>query len=350
MAPIGGGSVIKQAVLAASLTLLCAGLCTSNAVAADPIEDFYKGRQISLVISTDVGGGYDAVGRMFARHFTNHVPGNPTIVPQNMPGAGGLRATHFLFNNAPHDGTTIGLVHGSMTTADLLSPEGAKFDGDRTSWIGNMAGEPGFCVSWHESPVKSFADIKTHDFTVGSSGAGAGLDFFPKVLNNLFDTKIRIVSGYSGGTAVLLAMERGEVDGICSWPYSGMEKTRPTWLPEHKINLLVQFGLAKNPKAPDVPLILDLVPDEATRAALELMLTERQLLRPILAPPGIPAERLTALRQAFMATMQDPAFLADAAKMSEDITPMSGADVEALIHRLHRAPPDVLQRAIKLKS
>jgi tripartite-type tricarboxylate transporter receptor subunit TctC len=338
--------VIRQALPAAALLLLF----TAHVARADPVEDFYRGRQVSLVISTDVGGGYDAVGRMFARHFAEHVPGKPTIVPQNMPGAGGLRATNYLFNNAPRDGSAIGLVHGSMTTADLLSPQGAKFDGDRISWIGNISGEPGFCVSWFTSPVKSFADIKDHDFTVGSSGAGAGLDFFPKVINHLFGTNIRVVSGYTGGTAVLLAMERGEVDGICSWPYSGMEKTRPTWLPEHKINLLVQFGLAKNPKAPDVPLILDLVSDQATRAALELMLTERQLLRPILAPPEIPADRLAALRRAFVATMQDPAFLADAKKLSEEVTAMSGEEVESLIRRLHHAPPEVLQRAIALKS
>jgi tripartite-type tricarboxylate transporter receptor subunit TctC len=334
----------RHAVLLAVLALF------GGQAHAEPVADFYRGKTISLIISTGSGGGYDVLGRAFARHFSNHIPGRPTVIVQNMPGAGGLRATNYLYNNAPPDGTAIGFVHASMTSADLLSPEGAKFVGTRISWIGNMGGEPGFCVSWHTSPVKTFADIGKYDFTVGSTGAGAGLDFFPRIINNLFATKIRIVGGYKGGTDVLLAMERGEADGICSWPMSGMETTRPTWLPEKKINLLVQFGPEKHPRAPDVPLILDLVKDQDARQALELLVAERKLLRPVLAPPNLPKDRLDALRGAFMATMADPAFRADAKNLSPDEVPSSGAEVQTFIERLHKIPTRVVKQALDLKS
>jgi tripartite-type tricarboxylate transporter receptor subunit TctC len=330
--------------------VLAAALLAPFASHADPVADFYRGKTIALILSTGAGGGYDVLGRAFARQYGKHIPGNPTVVVQNMPGAGGLRATNFIFNTAPADGTAIGFVHASMTSADLLSPEGAKFSGPRISWIGNMGGEPGFCVSWHASPVKTFADIGRHPFAVGSTGAGAGLDFFPRIINNLFGTKIRIVAGYKGGTDVLLAMERGEVDGICSWPMSGMETTRPAWLPEKKINLLVQFGPEKHPRAPDVPLILDLVKDAEARQALELLVAERKLLRPVLAPPNMPKDRLEALRTAFMATMTDPAFRADAKNLSPDEVPNSGAEVQAFIERLHKISPRVVKQAIDLKS
>jgi tripartite-type tricarboxylate transporter receptor subunit TctC len=324
-------------------------LLAPNIAHADPVADFYCGKNIALIISTGPGGGYDALGRAFARHFGSHIPGQPTIVPQNMPGAGGLRATNFLYNSAPADGTAIGFVHASMTSADLLSPEGAKFVGTRISWIGNMSGEPGFCVSWHTSPVKTFADVGKHPFAVGSTGAGAGLDFFPRIINNLFGTRIKIVGGYKGGTDVLLAMERGEVDGICSWPMSGMDTTRPSWLPEKKINLLVQFGPEKHPRAPDIPLILDLVKNEDARQALELIVAERKLLRPVLGPPNMPKDRLEALRSAFMATMKDPAFRAEAKNLSKDDKPSSGVEVQAFIERLHMISPRVVKQALDLK-
>ncbi len=317
---------------------------------ADAVAEFFRSKTISMFVSTGAGGGYDAVARAFARHFSNRVPGNPTVVVQNMPGAGGLRAMNFLYNSAPADGTAIGLVHASMTSADLLSPTGAKFDGRRVSWIGNMGGEPGFCVAWHTSPVKTFDDMLTKPFAVGSTGTGAGLDFFPRIINNLFGAQIKIVAGYKGGSDVLLAMERNEVDGICSWPLSGMETTTPTWLPEKKINLLVQFAPEKHPRMPHVPLILDMVKDPDRRQALELLVAERKLLRPVLAPPGVPRDRLNALRLAFMETMKDPAFRSDAKNLSSDEVPDAGDEVQSFIERLHNIPSHIVRQAIALKS
>ncbi|MGH6769864.1 MAG: Bug family tripartite tricarboxylate transporter substrate binding protein [Xanthobacteraceae bacterium] len=338
---------VASGIIAGAVTILAA---SAGVARADPVADFYRDKIVNLTISTGPGGGYDVLGRAFARHFSKHIPGTPNVIVQNMPGAGGLRATNFLYNGAPSDGTALGFVHASMISADLLSPEGAKFKGTRFSWIGNMGGEPGFCVAWHTSPVKAFEDIRKHPFAVGSTGAGAGLDFFPRIINNLFGTKIKIVAGYKGGTNVLLAMERGEVDGICSWPMSGMETTRPTWLPGKKISLLVQFGPEKHPRAPQVPLILDLVSDLDAKAALELLVAERKLLRPVLGPPGMPKGRLEALRRAFMATMSDPAFRADAKNLNKDEKPSSGAEVQTFIERLHRISPRVIKQAIDLKS
>lgn len=337
-----------------NIRLACAALLAAGALTVGEVNaqssDFYRGKQIQLVVSTATGGGYDAYARTLARHFVHHLPGTPSIVVQNMPGAGGLRATNHMYNSAAADGTVIGLVHGSMTTADLLTPDGAQFDATKFGWVGNIDGEPGFCAAWHASPVKSINDLKTREFVVGSTGSGAGLDIHPRVLAKLLGAKTRVISGYPGGADVALAMERGEVDGRCSWPISAIEVMRPTWLPDKRINLLVQFGLEKHPNFPNVPLITELVSDPDTKAALELILAERELLRPIMAPPGIPPARLSILRKAFMDTMANPAFVADANKQSLGVNPMDGAKMQSLIERVHKVSPELVKRALELAS
>jgi len=337
-----------------NMRLVCAALLTAGALTVGEVRaqnaNFYQGKQIQLVVSTATGGGYDAYARTLARHFVRHVPGASSMAVQNMPGAGGLRATNHMYNSAVADGTVIGLVHGSMTTADLLTPDGAQFEATRFGWIGNIDGEPGFCAAWHASSVKSISDLKTREFVVGSTGSGAGLDIHPRVLAKLLGAKTKVISGYPGGNDVALAMERGEVDGRCSWPISAIEVMRPTWLVDKRINLLVQFGLEKHPKFPDVPLITELVSDPDTKAALELILAERELLRPIMAPPGVPPARLSILREAFMNTMANPAFVADANKQRLGVNPMDGEKMQELIERVHKVSPELVKRALDLIS
>jgi tripartite-type tricarboxylate transporter receptor subunit TctC len=323
------------------------GLLVAGAAAAQD-ADFYRGKQIHLTISTGPGGGYDAYARTLGRYMASHIPGAPTIVPQNMPGAGGLRATSFVYNGAARDGTAMALVHGSMVTADLLTPDGANFKPANFAYIGNIDGEPGFCVAWKGSPVKKVEDLKTHDFIVGSTGAGAGLDIHPRVLNKLYGAHMRVVAGYEAGNDVALAMERGEVDGRCSWPVSALQVMRPQWLTNGDITLLVQFGIEKHPRYPNVPSILDLVTDPDARAALELILAERQLLRPVMAPPETPKARLEILRRAFLATMADPGFLAECEKQGLGVTPMAGDKVQALVARVHETPPGIVKLATDL--
>jgi tripartite-type tricarboxylate transporter receptor subunit TctC len=330
--------------------LLLAGLLLAPlaAVRAADSGDFYRGKQIHLYISTGPGGGYDAYARTLARYMGNHIAGNPSLVPQNMPGAGGLRATGFLYNTAARDGTSLALVHGSMTTADLLTPDGANFKPVNFAYIGNIDGEPGFCVAWKSSPVKRVEDLKTHEFAVGSTGAGAGLDIHPRVLNKVYGTHMRVVAGYEAGNDVALAMERGEVDGRCSWPISAISVMRPQWLADHDITLLVQFGIEKNPHYPHVPSILELVSDADTRSALELILAERQLLRPVMAPPETPEDKVAILRSAFLATVADPGFLAECEKQGLGVTPMAGDKVQALVAHVHETAPRIVKLATEL--
>jgi tripartite-type tricarboxylate transporter receptor subunit TctC len=336
----------SRATAFASLMLATSLLAPIAPAAAD--DDFYRGKQIHLYISTGPGGGYDAYARTLARYMPNHIPGNPVFVPQNMPGAGGLRATGYLFGTAARDGTSLGLVHGSMVTADLLTPEGASFKPAQFAYIGNIDGEPGFCAAWKNSPVKTVEDLKTHPFAVGSTGAGAGLDIHPRVLNKVIGAHMHVIAGYEAGNDVALAMERGEVDGRCSWPISAIKVMRPAWLTNGDINLLVQFGIEKNPLYPNVPSILDLTQDADTKAALELILAERQLLRPVMAPPETPKDKVEILRRAFMETATDPAFVAECEKQGLGVTPMAGDKVQALVTHVHQTSPRIVKLATDL--
>ena len=325
-----------------SLGLAVAG---SEAV-ADNVADFYKGKQITLVISTSAGGGIDAYGRLLARYIGNHIPGNPAIIPQNMPGAGGIRATNYMYNNAPKDGSIIALVHSDMTTASLFEPEKIMFNATKLTWVGNIADEMSLCLSWHDAPIKTASDMLTKQFIVGGSGVGANDEIYPRVLNNVLGAKIKIISGYTGGNDLQLAMERGEVQGRCSWPLSSIRATRLDWIESKKLNYLLQMGLERDPDLPSVPLVMDFVKTKEDRELLELIFAPRSFLRPVLAPPDIPSERAAALRQAFSAAVKDPGFLADAAKQRLTIKPKSGADMQAVIGKLHLTPKHLVDRAL----
>jgi tripartite-type tricarboxylate transporter receptor subunit TctC len=320
-----------------------AALSLAAPASADPVEDFYRNRTVPVVIGYSVGGGYDTYARVLARHMGRHIPGSPTLVPQNMPGAGSLKAANYLAAVAPRDGSTFGIVGRGLAMEPLLG--GAKFDAVKLAWLGSITNEVSVCGAWHLSPVKRWDDIFTNEFKVGGNGSGSDPDIFALVMRNIFGARIKLITGYPGSSDINLAIERGEIEGRCGWSLSSLKGRNPTWLPEKKFNLLVQFALAKSPELPDVPLIMDLATSPEQGQILRLILARQVMGRPFLAPPGVPAERKQALRRAFDATMRDPEFLADAEKADLEVNPVTGEAIDALLAELYQTPKAVADKA-----
>jgi tripartite-type tricarboxylate transporter receptor subunit TctC len=323
---------------------MLAVVCLSSARAETDAE-FYHGRTVSLMIGYTPGGGYDAYGRLLARSMSKHLPGAPMVVPQNMPGAGSLTLANYLYNIAPKDGSVFGIFGRGLAMAPLLGQPGTRFDATKFTWIGNLANEVSLCVTGKDSPVKTLSDAMVHEFTVGGEGSGSDPDVFAIVLHNVFGAHIRLVSGYPGGNEILLALERGEVDGRCGWSLSSVKSTRPAWLSEHKVNVVVQLSLAKSPDLPDVPLITDFAQNEGQMQIARLIFSRQLMAWPFAAPPGLSPGRAESLRAAFDAAMRDPDFVAETQKLGLDLAPMSGAEIQELVAELYRTPPEIVAAA-----
>jgi tripartite-type tricarboxylate transporter receptor subunit TctC len=312
---------------------------------AQSVADFYKGKTVDLYIGYSVGGGYDLYARFLARHMGKHIPGNPNVVPKNMEGAGSLRLANWLYNIAPKDGTAFGAIGRGTGFDPLLGNKAAQFDATKYTWIGSANNEVSVCVAWHTSGVTKFEDMQSKPLIVGGTSASADTDQFPKITNGVLGTKIRVITGYPGGNEVGLAMERGEVQGRCGWSWSSVKSTHQKWLDEKRFSILVQLALEKHPELPDVPLITDLAKTDEQRQILKLIFARQVMGRPFVAPPNIPPERAEALRKAFMDTMKDKDFLADAEKSQLEITPVHGAEIEKLMKDIHAASPTIAQKA-----
>jgi tripartite-type tricarboxylate transporter receptor subunit TctC len=311
--------------------------------------DFYRGKTVDLEIGYSVGGGYDVYARMLAPFMAKHIPGSPSVVAKNMEGAGSLRLANWLYNVAPKDGTAFGTIGRGTGFDPLFGHRGAQFDGAKFTWIGSANDEVSVCVVWNgRTKIAKFEDLLTTPLTVGGTSAAADTDQFPLVMNGVLGTRMKVVTGYPGGNDVNLAMERGEVDGRCGWSWSSVRSTRPQWLAEKKITILVQLALHKHPDLPDVPVIIDLAKTDDQRQLLKLIFARQALGRPFLAPPGIPAARANALRTAFMDTMHNKDFLAEAEKAQLEITPIDGAGVQKLVADLYQSPPAVVKKAAEL--
>jgi tripartite-type tricarboxylate transporter receptor subunit TctC len=317
----------------------------ATSASADPIADFYKGKQVNWVLSAGAGGGYSSYAHVFAAYLSAHIPGKPNVVVQNMPGAGGIRAMTYFASVAPKDGTTIGLVHSSVPFAPLYGIKGANFDPRQMHWLGSINAASGICVSWTASGVTTWNDLLTKGFVVGGTGAGSQMETMPAMLNKLFGTKIKIVSGYKGGNDVYLAMERGEVQGRCGGLKSSIKSTRPDWFPQHKVSVPIQIALKRDPEFPDSPAVEEFAKDEKTKQILKLILAPMGMDRPLLAPPGTPPEIVAALRKAFHEAMNDPGFVADATKAHIEIEEVSGEEVEKIIADAYAMPKDVIEAA-----
>jgi tripartite-type tricarboxylate transporter receptor subunit TctC len=325
--------------------LFAAAALSADPAAADPVADFYRGRNINLYIGYSVGGGYDNYARVLARHLGNHIPGNPSILPQNMPGAGSLRAVNFLYNAAPKDGTAIATFGRGLAMEPLIGSSQTSFDARKFLWLGSGSDEVSLCGTWHTSRIKTWNDMQTIPFTVGGEGSGSDPDIFAAMMKNVFGVKLRIVSGYPGSAEVALAVERKEVDGRCGWSLSSMRQMRPDWLPTKQFTAIVQLNLEKSPDLPDVPVVTDYAQTQTQRQILKLVLSRQNMARPFAAPPGVPADRAAALRKAFDQTMADREFIDEARARGLEINPVTGAEIDRLLAEVYQTPPDVVAKA-----
>jgi tripartite-type tricarboxylate transporter receptor subunit TctC len=330
--------VLKRGGAALIFTIL-----TSILHAQTPAE-FYKGKNVELYIGYSVGGGYDLYARVLARHIGKHIPGTPTVIPKNMEGAGSLRLANWLAQVAPKDGSVFGTVGRGVPFDPLLGLPGTQFKGTDFSWIGSANNEVSICASWGTSKVTTIEDVFTKQMVIGGTGPSDDTVQFPQVLNGVLGTKFKIVSGYPGGNDVVLAMERGEVEGRCGWSWSTILATHADWVKEKKIHILVQLALEKSSDLPNVPLIADMAKTTEQKQIIKLIFARQVVGRPYIAPPGIPKDRLAALRKAFMDTMADKDFLTDAEKSKLEISPVPGDKVESLVKEVYETPADVAKK------
>jgi len=332
--------------VAAAFSLVTAVVAAPVVAApADPAS-FYKGRSIQLLIGFSPTGGYDTYARALARHMGKHIPGNPNILPQNMPGAGGLKVANYIYNVAPKDGTAFAVFARGIPMERLLGrTAGHQFDATKFTWIGSITDEPSVCVFWHQSGIRTWEDMKTKPYKLGGSGILTDLDIYANVLHNMFDLPSRLISGFPGGSEVVLSMQRREVDGRCGWSWSSLHGLDRQLLDQKLVTVPLQLSFEKIPELPDVPLVIDLADDPKDKAALRLIFSRQIMARPFAAPPGLPADRIKALRDAFDATMKDPAFLAEMARMKLEVRPVPGTKLDELVREVYSYPADVVKIA-----
>ena len=329
------------------LLALCAVLgafAAASAQAQDNVASFYAGKSIRLVVGIDVGSGYDVNARLLARHLGNHIPGKPTIVVQNQPGAGSAIMTSQLYTAGPFDGTVIGAAFAGMPTQPLLQPGGGiRFDPVKLLWLGNTNRETHVTYVWHTSPVQSLEELKSKQLIMGAQAPGSSQVDFPVVGNAMFGLKFKVISGYGSTSKINLALESGEVQGtIAAW--TSVKTLSSQWLADKKIKVIAQWALRPNAELPGVPNALDLAKTDAEQAALRLVMARLDIGRPFFLPPGVPAERVAALRKAFDETMQDPAYLEEAKKLSIDVDPLTGAELGTLVEQVSKTPADTVAR------
>lgn len=329
---------------------IVAGACLPQAK-ADVVAEFYRGRTVTLVVSSNAAGGYDTFARAIARYIGRHIPGNPTVIVRNMPGAGGMTATNFLYNNADKDGSVIGLVQNNTPFEPLFATKEARYDPVRFNWLGSPSAETAMVLLWHAVPVSSVAELKAREVAVGVSGANSTPAFFTRLLNATLGTKMKPINGYPGQNDVLLAMERGEIDGHPSAFFSSVRSTRPNWLRDRTAKAIVQYGAQKLVELPDVPFAPDIVANDEDRVVMQAAFAPLALGRPFLMPPGVAPERVAALRAAFAATMADPDFLAEGERVGLELNaPRSGEQIQKVVERAYQSPPRVIDRLRQLNA
>jgi tripartite-type tricarboxylate transporter receptor subunit TctC len=333
----------KSLLIAVTMALI--GACPADA--RQSVESFYKGKTIDFYIGFSPGGGYDFYARLVARFMGDHIPGKPKIVPRNMAGAGSRTAASYMYNVAPKDGLAIATVDQATPVQQAVGDPTIQFDTKKFGFIGNPVVDNNVIVTWHTSGIKSIADAKNKEVMIGATGYNTSAQY-PQALNKVAGTQFKIILGYPGANEVNLAMENGEVAGRGSNSWASYKATKPNWITEKKMNVLAQIGLTKAKDLQDVPLLTDLASNDQDRAALKLLSSPPSIGRPIFAPPGIPADRLAALRDAFDTTMKDPAFLEEAKREGLDIDPVSGTDLQKIVEDILNAPQPVRDRLSKI--
>ncbi len=327
---------------------IAALLLAPTAARADTVAEFYRGKTLQMIVATAPGGDYDTRARLLSRHMSRHIPGEPNIVPANMPGAVGVQAANYVAGVAPRDGTVLHAIMQNMAAHQAIGGTGVKYDVTKLGWIGNTTDSPNLISAWHTTGITRIDQVYTSELVVGAPGVATSSVYYPHALNVLIGTKFKIVAGYPGGNNVNMAIERGEVGGRGSNSLAAWKSTKPDWLRDRKIHHLVQIALKRHPELPDVPLMIDLARNEADRQVLYFLSADVPLSRAYVTTPDVPADRFAALRKAFDLTMKDAAFLAEAAKAKIDISPSTGADAEKIVATVLATPPAVIARAKKI--
>jgi tripartite-type tricarboxylate transporter receptor subunit TctC len=325
--------------------LVCLGL--NAAQAQDAVEAFYRGKTVTITVGSAVGGGFDAYARLVSHHLSKHIPGNPTIVVQNIPGAGSNKAASYLATQAPKDGTAIGALQAVAITQPLISDQTLPHDPSKFIMVGSANNSVYFCVIRSDAPVKTFQETFEKEAIIGTSGEGASLREYPVMLINVLGVKLRLIGGYAGSREIMIAMERNEVQGMCGMDWSSFLTQQPNWISSGFVRLLAQEDLRGHPEMNKlgVPLTISFAKTEEDRQVMELIYSQNLFGRPYLLPPGVPADRVAALRRAFASMLKDEALLAEAKKSGLDIGPMGGEELQALVAKLYASPPKIIQRA-----
>ena len=318
--------------------LLIAGAAIATA------DDFYAGKQITFIVGAGVGGGYDLQAQVTARHLGKHIPGNPTIIVQNMPSR--IAAANHVFGTAAKDGTVISLLQRGILLAKLIYPSSTRFDIEKFNWLGSLNSETAVTLAWHTAPVKIASDLFDKELIVGGI-TGVDPETTPKLYNSLIGTKFKVVTGYNSTSQIALAIERGEVQGIADWSWSSLKAVRPQWLRDKQITLLMQGALHKEPELKDLPSALDFIKNAEDRKVLELHFTQKTAARPLIAPPGVPADRVALLRKAVLELAQDKEFLAEAEKARLEIAIVPGAEIDKVVNLIASTPADIADRYAK---
>lgn len=330
---------MKRFSATAALLLAFCGIATAQ----DDVASFYKGKVVRLIVGVGVGSGYDINARLLARHLPKYIPGNPSVIVQNQPGAGSLTMTNQLYAAGPFDGTAIGASFNGLPTTPLLQPKGARFEAVKLNWVGSTNRETQAMYVWHTAPILTLADLTSKEMIVGAQAPGSTQYDYPKLGEKLFDWKVKVITGYEATPKIHLAMERGEVHG--TWAnWSTLKAIASDWIKDKKIRILAQWALRKHPELPDVPLILEQAKTQEQKQALDLALARLEFGRPFFMPPNVPAERVAAIRRAFDATMKDKDFLAEADKLKIEIDPLTGEQVAELVVQLYKTPAETVAR------
>ena len=340
---------VFNSVAAMAAGILAFGFATAQPAAADEIEDFYKGKTLEIYNGLSAGGAYWTYARTLSQHIGQYIPGNPTVVLKTKSGGTSRVLANWLYNVAPKDGTVFGGLHERMGLEPEIYPKGIKFNGLKFNWIGSIAKQKSVCITWHNSPVKSIKDAVTKQALVASTGSTATASVMPRMLNTMVGTKFKIIVGYQIGE-VFLAMERGEVDGMCGYGWASLKTQKPDWIRDKKLNLIVQFAKEPHPEIPNVPTMIDQVTKQDDRRMLEILFGTQDMGRPYAAPPGVPAARVATLRKAFDMTVKDPGFLRDAKKSLLEVDPISGQEIQDLLTKLYAYPKELDQRVASFRK
>ncbi|MCC6890128.1 MAG: hypothetical protein IT536_16480 [Hyphomicrobiales bacterium] len=339
------GPLLARVVLVGSVATVAVG---SDPARSQSVADFYKGKTVSVVIGYPAGGGFDVSARLLMRHMPRHLPGNPTMIAKNMPGAGSVRAANYLYGIAPKDGTEFGIIGPAVPFGPLWSRDGVSFEATKYNWLGSLDRWTSIAFVWNTAKAQTLDAARRTEVLVGATGAGDMTVTFPRLTNALLGTKFKIVPGYQGTPDLSLAIERGEVEGRLGWCWDCLKQDKPDWVRGKKITVLLQFAFAKHPELTDVPLVMDLAKNDTDRQIMRLAFGNLEMARPFLAPPGVPADRVAALRAAFEATAKDPAFVDEARKLNIPINVASSREIETLLRDVYATPQSIVDRAAKI--